>query len=77
MSSSNSRAIEAVIDGRTSAIAARKSSVVAGACSAPSDRSNAAPAAFRAANSMSAAEKYCDASASRPRSTSSSVIVAV
>ena len=74
MSSSNSRAIAAVIDGRTSAIAATKSPVVAGVCSPPSDRSNAAWAAFLAANSMSAAEKNCDRSASSPTSMSASVI---
>src|SRR5688572_12101071 len=60
MSSSKARAIEAVIEGRTVPIAVRKSSVFAGECRPPSDRSNAACAALRAANSMSAAEKYCE-----------------
>ena len=59
MSSSKSRAIAALIDGRTSPAAATKSSVVAGAKPPRSERSNAACAAFCAANSMSAAEKYC------------------
>ncbi len=63
-----SGAIEAVIDGRTSAIAVRKSAVVAGAKPTESERSKAACAALRAANSMSAGVNSRDSATIQPMS---------
>jgi hypothetical protein len=68
MSSSKSRAMAALIDRRTSVMAATKSAVVAGLWVPPSDRSNAAWAAFLAANSMSAARLGCRRPSQHPGS---------